>query len=226
MPDIMASFIDLLLTQFRLPADKENDQDAFYQDYRDALTYCNEDGELVPYDDETLQRAAKKIKAERIGSRTIPMPGECVVVCRDVRNQMLLERVRVDMEQRPRQKPLRAPFVDQKANPTHEWRDNPTELWTESHRANADKAMRTAAGRKAVDEGWGWAFWDFCRENQRFPNEKEASIIKRRSLANDARIDERNAAHEAAGGRLTPEVLACLKMRKEVKEKFRKLAYG
>jgi len=229
VPDVFESFIKPLLTQFRLPPDKEGSDEkeaAFYSDYEDALTYCDDNGKLIPYDDEVLTRVAKRLKAERTGSRTIPMPGECVALCREERNKMLLEQVRAEMEHRPRAKKLRAPFVDQKENPTHPWRENPVELWTESHRANADKAMRTVAGRKAVDEGWGQMFWDFCRENQRFPNEKEVAIIKHRSLANDARMDERNAEHLAAGGRLSPEVVACVKFRENVRKKMRRLAYG
>jgi len=238
MPDVMNNFIKPLLTQFRIPPDKEADEDAFFQDYHDILTYCDKDGKLHHYDDDILKLAVAKLKSERT-NRTFPLPSECLAVCRDIRNTEAAKRAKARVSGVLEQaKTDEARLSQRKAHPNTlcEWRSTPDgkprikglgdEYWDERARKFADGQMKTPMGRQSVDEGWSWMFWDFCRENERLPGDKEVTVIRARSLANNAALDEFMATEEAAGRLQTPEMMKNIVWRRDTREKLRKLAYG
>lgn len=58
--------------------------------------------------------------------------------------------------------------------------------WSKEAVAKAWDLMRSDIGRKAADDGWSSALWDFCRKNRRLPDEGEIAKCK----ANAASFNE------------------------------------
>lgn len=198
MPDVHKNFIEPLLTQFRIPPDvKPENIDGFFGDYVEALVYCNKDGELIAYDDDVLRAAARKLKTERTGSRTFPMPAECIEACKAVWGQMLAVQIHAERHEQHAE-------------------------WSQARRQFADGCMNSDLGRQAAEEGWIWALWDFCRESSRMPNGIEAQMIRTRSMANAAEYKQMLSTSHAA----TPTMRKWIKMRDAAMTRLRGLAYA
>lgn len=50
--------------------------------------------------------------------------------------------------------------------------------WTPKAVAKAYELLRSPMGRRAGDEGWNLALWNFCRKNGRLPNDAEIRTCK------------------------------------------------
>jgi hypothetical protein len=125
---------------------------------------------LGRYSNETLQRAADRMLAER-KQRKFPLPAECLEACRAAQDEIVAEARRENDAQK------------QGAKSNDPWSAGRVKL--------ADRMMDSDPGRQAAQEGWIVSLHDFCREEARLPNRFEAERVRTAALRRKAEREER-----------------------------------
>lgn len=113
-----------------------------------------------------LQHAAKLLKTTRT-SRTFPVIADCLEACKHARDT------------------LQPPAKRRHGSDAEKYPE-----WTPGRQRMADRMMNSEIGRQAADEGWIVALWDFCRKQQRWPDDREAKNIKSQALENWRKTQE------------------------------------
>ncbi len=119
--------------------------------------------DLGRYPDAVLERAARMIRS-RHQTRTLPTIADCLAACREAWGELA---------------PAQAP--------------NHTTMhphWDTRRIEAANRLIRSEVGRRAADEGWIVALWDFCREHERWPGRFEAEALKAASVRRRCEIAE------------------------------------
>jgi hypothetical protein len=148
---------------------------------------------LGVYPKSVLEKAAAEfIRTRKINS--FPLISECIEVC---------DRIRDRIAPAPRHKAERWP----------EWEQPAVTL--------GNKLMVSDIGRKACEEGWQVALWDFMREQGRVPTEAEATAIRSRSLANWVKTNE--ALKNPFTGRIMGTLHKTIEKRKKL---LKKISHG
>lgn len=122
---------------------------------------------LGGYNERVLAHACAKILKTRRNER-FPLPADIAAVC---------DEVQADID-RPRL--LAAEMESKRAMP-----------WSRDRIAFVVEQLMTGAlGRRAVTENWHGALYDFCRENNRIPDETEIRRLKHSSVETSEFIDD------------------------------------
>lgn len=189
MGDVVAKFIEPILAV--IPSPKTGSFEGFVAVYAKVLD---------EFDDEVLELAADMM-LRTAKTRSMPLPAECLEVCRAAAEAVRLRKLRAS---KPKQ-----------AIPEQF-------MWTEEMALNANRLFASVWGQRAVADKVEIALWDFLVRNQRYPNDIEYDEVKRSSLSRQA--DMRQHLNECKeNGGLTSETLALLRTRKAKVDKLREL---
>lgn len=120
--------------------------------------------ELGGYADEVLAKACREIiltRGKRQGEQWMPTIAECLSVCKEAKYWLEAERQKQDL-------PV---DVKKDAKPYSKER----KVFVRNH------LLRGEMGKRAATEGWARALQDFCRVNNRLPDQNEAASLVRLS---------------------------------------------
>jgi len=151
---------------------------------------------LGRYPGDVLQRAADTIIATR-SVRKFPLPFECLEACQNAQDE-IANAARIQREG--------AAGKPESSDP-----------WSPARIELADKLMDSERGRQAAQEGWIILLHDFCRKEQRLPNNFEVLDLQAAAAALKAKQEKRT--REFSG---IPRLI--LPVAKAMEAKFRRLS--
>lgn len=198
MGDVRKHFLDILGRHFQLPTSSENQETEWRSDYMSELSF---------YSDTVLEFAAKKLIANA-ENRFYPLVSACIKACRETHAEFgkpdpdsSAEAIPISyMASKYREisgqlgigdsrdflmafgkfcrKYNRVPFLDEARDLLRSKDDRGKDAFSAARIAAADGMLVSDLGRTAADGDWIIGLWDFCRENQRYPDRAEVDRIK------------------------------------------------
>lgn len=117
--------------------------------------------------DEIIEAGTKQMLRRRKRKDGMPSVAEVIEYCEEADRWIKQKQGKENLQ-------IEQPFV-------------PHGAWTGDRKQLADELIRTPLGKQAAKEGWIGVLWDFCRNQQRLPQQgKEVEELKRESKAVDA----------------------------------------
>jgi hypothetical protein len=195
MGNVSESFIKPLLQVFQ--PQKAEDPAAWVAVYQTALG---------SFSDDALALAAQRIIATR-DVRSFPLPAECSIACREAINNMALDEMRAGRPDNSAE--IRSGPFDQRYPE-----------WSDRRRKRADELIQCEMGEQATREDWIWTLWEFCRENERLPDQHEASRVRAKGMSRSAEIKGTVDKAQGAG-----DISGLKKMREQIVDRLRRIVF-
>jgi hypothetical protein len=195
MGNVSESFIKPLLQVFQ--PQKAEDPAAWVAVYQTTLG---------SFSDEALTLAAQRIIATR-DVRSFPLPAECSIAWREAINNMALDEMRAGRPDNSAE--IRGGPFDQRYPE-----------WSERRRKRADELIQSDMGRQAAKEDWIWTLWEFCRENERLPDQHEAQRVRAKGMARSAEINV-----SVDKGHRVGDISGLKKMREQIVDRLRRIVF-